>query len=1129
KLDKDTYEIPGEISANIHAVNLFGPPASDRKYEMEMNLRRTLFRPKGYDEYGFAVSGDDQRSFESAQREGRTDPEGNATEKFALKEMLRNRGYFKADILAKVFDETGRTVSATQTAEVFTQNVFFGIGEFDSWVSAKSPLSIPLAAVDRKGNPAKATAVIRIIKTNWETVMRTNPHGGSQFESRKIEDIVSEKKIEINKKYVYKFTPELSGSYEIRVLIPGSEAYNSRRFYAYRSGYTSPASFEVDKEGKIDITADKDAYASGDRAKLLFKTPFDGKMLVTIECDKVYEYYNLEVSNQSASLEVRLKDEYIPNIYISAILYKPVDDGSMPLTVAYGFKPLKVEKPEYKLPLKIVAAEQVRSKSTQKIKIKTKPMRDINVTIAAVDEGILQVSGFETPDPYGYFYQQRALAIDSYTMYPFLFPELRAERHSYGYGEAADAYAKPGRLNPMSNKRFRLVAFWSGILKSNTRGEAEYSIAIPQFSGTLRIMACAYHDRAFGSAEQSMQVADPIVISPGLPRFLSPDDEAIASVMIANTEKSDKSVKISVESSGPVEFINYESKSLKIEANSEKMLEYRIRAKKSTGLADVTFKVSAGGNTYTHSTNLPVRAPVSLRKISGEGEIAAGKSKQIMIDHDFIEGSARGYITLASSPVVNQLNHLEYLVEYPHGCIEQTVSAAFPQLYFAELARAMDKSGSIEIAESRENISRAISKIQAMQLPGGGMAFWMGGGRESWWGTAYAAHFMIEARRAGYHVSQSVMDQAFNYLERKIGSAEKEVYHYQKDGHWQKREIAPREVFYSLYILALANRSDISTMNYYRSRPEMMSPDSRFMLAAAYKLAGDTRTFAEILPADFPDSESRRQSGGSFASPVRDPGIALNTLLEADPTNKRIPQMARHLSRQLASQRWLSTQDRAWGLLSLGKIAAREASPDISAEVFTGGRKIGYINKERRVFSGEIDIDKTKVSASGSGRAWYFWEAEGLPKEMDTRTEDSFIRARRQYYDANGNRINNTFAQGDLIVVEITIEALEKGVSIENIAITDLLPAGLEVENPRIRSSQALKWLKEQDDPEHFDYRDDRINIFTNLNENNSSQRFYYLARAVTRGEFSLGQIHADAMYNGEYHSYSGGGRVYVK
>jgi uncharacterized protein YfaS (alpha-2-macroglobulin family) len=310
---------------------------------------------------------------------------------------------------------------------------------------------------------------------------------------------------------------------------PGTDSYVSQEFYAYGYGFTQNSSFEVDKEGQVTIELDKPTYKVGDKAKILMKTPFAGKILVSIERNKVFDYVYVQTDKKSASVEIPIKEEYLPNVYITATLIKPLDDGAIPLTVAHGFVPLSIESQDNHLPVEVVAAAQSGSKTKQTITVKTKP--NTEVTVAVVDEGILQLKNYSSPDPYKYFFQKRALEVNSFDLYPRLFPELSGRKSSVG----GDGYDLAMRVNPLTNKRVNLVAFWSGTLTTNSDGEAQYTVDIPQFSGDLRIMAVAYKDNAFGAASQNMKVADPVVISTSMPRFLSPEDALKIPVTLSNT------------------------------------------------------------------------------------------------------------------------------------------------------------------------------------------------------------------------------------------------------------------------------------------------------------------------------------------------------------------------------------------------------------------------------------------------------------------------------------------------------------------------------------------------------------------------------------------------------------------
>jgi uncharacterized protein YfaS (alpha-2-macroglobulin family) len=321
----------------------------------------------------------------------------------------------------------------------------------------------------------------------------------------------------------------------------------SRSFYSYGSwSWGDNSSFEVNNEGHVDIELDKKSYYSGETVKALFKTPFSGRLLVTTETDHVLSYQYVNVANRTAKVELKMSGDDVPNSYITATLIKPHDVSDIPLTVAHGFMNIKVEEKSRNIPVEITAQKSVRSRTHQKVKVKSAP--GSFVTLAAVDNGVLQVSDFKTPDPYNYFYQKKALQVDAYDLYPLLFPEVRAKLSSTG-GDAELEMKK--RVNPMPAKRIKIVSYWSGIVKANGNGEANFEFDIPQFSGEVRLMAVAYKDQNFGSSENAMKVADPIVISTALPRFLSPSDTVMVPVILTNTTSKSANVSANLKVIGP--------------------------------------------------------------------------------------------------------------------------------------------------------------------------------------------------------------------------------------------------------------------------------------------------------------------------------------------------------------------------------------------------------------------------------------------------------------------------------------------------------------------------------------------------------------------------------------------------
>ncbi len=332
------------------------------------------------------------------------------------------------------------------------------------------------------------------------------------------------------------FTPTYSGEYEIRISRPGAATFVAQRVYAYGYGNTQSNSFEVSNEGEVTIEADKAKYQPGDVAHLLLKTPFPGRVLVTVERNRVLDHFYVDTDEKSAKVNIPIRGGHVPNVYVTATAIREIKDNRLPLTVARGFVPLAVEKPGSRLPLIIKAPALSRSQTTQTIEVSTAP--GAQVTLALVDEGILQLKDYRTPDPHGYFYQKRALEVAAHDVYPFLLPELGTS------STGGDGYDLARRTTPVPSRRVRLLAKWSGVLTADANGKVRYKLQVPQFSGAVRIMAVAYKGDAFGSAEHTMRVADPVVISTALPRFLSPGDTIDVPVTLTNT--TEKAMEISM-------------------------------------------------------------------------------------------------------------------------------------------------------------------------------------------------------------------------------------------------------------------------------------------------------------------------------------------------------------------------------------------------------------------------------------------------------------------------------------------------------------------------------------------------------------------------------------------------------
>jgi uncharacterized protein YfaS (alpha-2-macroglobulin family) len=1120
KLDKNSLEPAQSTNFNINAVNFFGPPAAHRNYETEIQVKAINFNPKKYNRFNFSIANQGM-SFDKDVKEGTTDDNGNAKQLYEVPVLYKDKGLLQATFYATVFDETGRPVSRSTTANIYTQNVFFGIGSDGWWYYPLNQMvKFPLIALDKNENVLNgARAEVKVIKHEYRTVLSKNGNY-FRYESQQDNKVVADQTISVSgENAYYEFVPRSPGEYELQIGAPGSEGYVSKQFWSYGYFGGDNSSFEVNNEGNIDIQPDKSSYLTGESAKLLFKTPFSGRMLVTMETDKVVSYQYVNVENRTASVDLKITSDHLPNVFVTATLIKPHDVSDIPLTVAHGFQSLKVEEKSRKIQVDIVAQKSVRSRTHQQVTVKAAP--NSYVTLAAVDNGVLQVTDFKTPDPYNHFYAPKALEVNAYDLYPLLFPELKAQLSSTG-GDGDVDMSK--RTNPMPAKRFKIVSYWSGTTKVNGSGEAKFEFDIPQFSGEVRLMAVAYKDESFGSSESAITVADPIVLSTALPRFLSPGDTVNIPVTITNTTSRSTSATATLNVNGPLRVLGDKQQSVSLNGNSENQTIFQVVAAPAVNTGKVMVEVQGLGEKFSDETEISVRPASPLQVVTGSGSFTGGNVQRINIPlNDFMPNSTGYQLVVSRSPALELGKQLKYLVMYPFGCTEQTVSIAFPQLYFGDLADQMQSKPGAQ-SSANWNVLEAIRKIKLRQLYNGAITLWDGEGTENWWATIYAAHFLIEAQKAGFDVDKNVLNGILNYINNQLKNKQTIVYYYNQN---QNKKIAPKEIAYSLYVLALAGKPNVSAMNYYKANAQLLSLDCKYLLSVAYAIAGDKAKFRELLPTSFTGEVSVAQTGGSYYSDIRDEAIALNALVDVDPANTQIPVMAKHVADKLKQRMWYSTQECSFSFLALGKMARAANKATVTADIKVNGKTIANAGASPvKLTAKQLGGTNIELASKGEGRLYYYWQSEGISVSGTYKEEDNFIRVRRRFFDRYGRAVtDNSFAQNDLVIVQLTLEKSYNG-DVDNVVITDLLPAGFEIENPRTKEIPGMDWIKDGGTPTSLDVRDDRINLFVDLK--NNRQVYYYAVRAVSPGNYKMGPVSAEAMYNGEYHSYNGAGVIKV-
>ncbi|MGL4630509.1 MAG: alpha-2-macroglobulin family protein, partial [Leadbetterella sp.] len=1066
------------------------------------------------------------QKFENQVTDGITDAAGTAKIPVVLPDNMANNGLLEGKAIVSVFDETGRPVHRQKVFDIHTQKHYFGLKIPTYFTGTSLPFAFEAVALDNLSKLATTQATLQYVLLEYQTVLEKTDQG-LRYVSKQKEKIIKEEPLNFaSQKIKGSFTPKISGEYEIRILPADKSQGVSVNFYAY--GYGGMTSFEVDTDGEIQIETNVDTLKTGQELKTIFKTPFDGKLIVTIETNGVLETQFLETKDKSAILDFKITKEHLPNVYITATLVRPMNNPEMPLMSAHGIKSVIVNDPDRKIPIKITALNQVRSVSKQTVEVQTSPNTEL--TIAVVDEGILQLKNTQTPDLGKFFYQKRALEINAYDMYPLLLPEIMLNNRKSTGGDGSMGK----RINPLANGRAELVAKWSGIIHSDGSGKAKFEFDIPEFLGALRIMVVAYKDESFGSAEQTMKVSDPVSISVGMPLFMSPNDKAAVPVTFFNTTDKVQNVTLKTETQGVITTEGFAVTTLQIPAKSEKNAELIIKAKNEIGVSKLKVLAISGTETFGKTTEIAVRPSGSLQKSAESGVITAAKDVVLKAPAGlFMPGTVSSKVYIGNVPSMQFGHILNNLLDYPHGCMEQTISKAFPQLYFEDLVDNVSNNvkgieGGKSERNPKYNITAAIERIEVNQSQSGGVFYWPGETAENWFVSAYSLHFLLEAQKAGFEVNPRVIQTLTYFLNAKCAEEHKmETIFYRVNNVVKSRNRMLFENVYSAYVLSLSDDPNVSVMNGLKDKISTLSNDEQFLLACAYKQIGDDATFAKIIPRGFVNEVYDRMHHGSFSSPIRSIALVLNALIETQPNHMQVAILSKQLSGILSNKnQWLSTQEQAFGLMAMGKIL-RKADPNASVNILVDGKVTKTIKGKGEWIDLSSYPQGVTLKSTQAGM-YYYWETEGVKADNKYVAEDKSLKVRRTYYTRDGIMFKSpNFKSNQLIVVKLSLSTVGLTYTVNNVALTDMLPAGIEIENPRLVEDRNMPWIKDASMPTYLDIRDDRITYFVDADP--KEKHYYYIARAVGKGSFERGPVSADAMYDANIRSYWGGGKIAIE
>ncbi|MBI4805075.1 MAG: alpha-2-macroglobulin family protein [Desulfovibrio sp.] len=1106
---------PGkDLAYAVEGRYLFGAPAAGLAVETQVSLTPAPFTPKGYEAYVF---GDPERTFDPItmpRENGSLDDEGRATFKAAIPEGLKPPAALVAVISGRVSEAGGRGVAARVKMLVDAYPRYPGIKKLgESGLKPGQPQVFEYVVVDGLGQEAQATTLVaELYEDRWQTVLRRSDDGqGFKYETKRDAKLVERREIaNAGSKGQVSLTPPKFGSYRLVLKEPATGAAAQLGFWAEGQGYNPWA---MENAAKLEFVSAKADYLPGETAKLQVRAPFPGKLLLTVESTGVQDVILVDLPANTGEVSVPIKAGYSPNVYVTGVLVRKGADVRPGETGrAFGSISVGVGREAGRQKVAILAPEQIRPKTPLTIIAQADP--GAVVTLSAVDEGILQLIAQKTPDPWASFYAKRGLEVSSFDTWAMLLPEVKSQvAKSPAGGDDWSRYLRTE--SPQGDKS---VAFWSGPLKADARGRVQWTIDVPQFQGALRVMAVAVSGNRFGSSQHITRVRSPLVLLPTFPRFAQTGETMRLPMTIRNDTGSDGSFSIRLEASGAMAVAKV-PEPVAIPKGKERTVFVAVKTSSTEGVA--TLSVAASGNSETTDarTELFVRSPLPAVSSILDG---ANQGQEVDFPAASAQGLLPGTVTrdlrIGRFPLVRYSGKLDALLGYPYGCMEQTVSKSFPLLYFANLARELEPEAlakSSPEAQAQAGVSRALS----MQLPSGGFGMWPGSSTEQEWASVYASHFLLEASKAGYQVPGKMLEQALAWIADAVKAEHK--------GGGLKTQA------YGLYVIARAGKPDRGMMDHMRDKlAGQLTADAKALLGAAYVAAGNAKGGERLLTGLGEPVPAPRQDD-IFDSTLRSQALKLAALADADPAGQETAKTARELTRLLDSAKFCSTQESGMAFMALGKLFARQqASPACGGQVVSDSKPLARFDTAKTLaLKGIKDQGGLRLSLDQGcqpGSLFYTLDTRGVPELASYKPFAQGIDVKREYLSRDGKPLDMAkLPQGSVVVVKTSVRSTSG--QLAHVVVSQLIPSGLEVENPRLATTDRLPWMADEPAATTYaDFRADRVNVFLDLPENKTVD-IYTLCRAVIPGNYALPPVQAEAMYYPEIKASTGLGTLAVE
>jgi alpha-2-macroglobulin len=1127
-IDDDALRHGKTTTARFESNWLHGAPARNLKVKVDAILSQSTTTFDGYSNFIFD---DPARRFEAEEQtifEGRLDASGKTNFNPRISIKTAAPGKLNANFTARVFEEGGAFSIDRFTLPYYPYQTFVGLGLPESQrrygrFFTDTTHVIELVSLSAEGKPVPNKEInIEVYKIDWRWWWERRNEDLSGFISGSYHRPLQRAKVTTDRNGKATWNLRINhpewGRFLIRAVdgsgghAAGTVIYMDWPGWIARDRQATPEAASM-----LVFASNKEKYNVGENIHLTIPSPDKGKIFLTVESGThVLETHWVDATKGETTFTLAATKEMSPNVFINAMLLQPHAQTANDLPIRmYGMVPIGVEDPNTHITPVIKMPDVLEPEKKVSITVSEKDGKPMAFTLALVDDGLLDLTRFRTPDPWGRFYAREALGVNTWDLYDLVLGATTGRmQRILSVGGDEEAIVQGDK----TANRFKPVVRYFGPFEVGRGRSQNIEFTMPNYIGSVRVMAVAAKEGAYGSAEKTVPVKKPLMTLATLPRVLGPEEDVVLPVTVFSMDENIRNVKVRVETNELLNLQGSGEQTIRFDSPGDQVVRFNLKAAARLGVGRVKVIAESGRERATYEIELNVRNPNPPMTLVKDTIINKGDTWRANYNAFGIRGTNTASIEISTLPPINLGKRLNFLIGYPHGCLEQTVSRAFPQLFISKLAEVDDKVKSA----AEQNVRHALDNMRRFRNPEGGLTLWPGAAYPDSWGTVYAGHFMLEAQRLGYSLPAGIMDGWTRSTQRAARNWSQTHRTYYGNNDLMQA--------YRLYVLAMAKSPEMGAMNRLRETPDL-SVAARWRLAAAYVLAGNPEAARSIIDNVPTEIKPYREQAFTYGSHIRDMAMILETLVLLNDMTRAMP-LLQEISKTLSSDSWMSTQEISFCLLAFSKFAESDKTTGGSdARISIHGQQARRFTSQRPVLQHAFEPvqsgqGRVEITNNGDGILFARLINHGIPLAGQEVAQSNNIRMEVKYSLMDGSAITPAaIAQGTDFYAEVTITNPGTRMDLEQLILAYIVPSGWEIRSSRLdEGEQALA----SSAYEYQDIRDDRVYTYFNL-PRGTAKTFRIRFNAAYEGRFYMPGISCEAMYDNSINARNMGSWVEVR